>query len=828
MEENERAFALGVGRIITQPGIVIPLDETNLTVAFGGDGDSTTVLYTTSNESFDGTAAAKRTAVRAALRMEDPVRYMEELSGAALASAAGAESLFSLITVDAGTALFHDVLFSRPSYGGALDNQSPAATWRRVCSPALEAVRTGHVVRQVASLLERMAAASASTASDAVGKLRSQIVASVFSFLSALAAKVMHETDGRMSYVPDGHCVIVAIPYGAGLASAPYEVKLVVNDPTGSGWRILDERFRLGGDAPVARRLEMLVEFSSKCVADAITKTRSLALAPPPTNPSAPSGRAPVVKASISTSENSNCEGDGYATVISEDGRSHFQTPLTDFRVDFRADRGRVMEAVVGPRAVGQEDLTAPSLLKWFSLHFGLHTHGQTESGKACEHSDPGVFLKGAPRDLLVWGEAPVMPADKPKKWRICKINDCAPTGTLSGWEEKIIGLHKFDNAGGRRVRRRAGASNLLDRVATSVSLVVGRLFWGLQGAAPPPDYADRYEPPGTTNRDLEDAALLLTDVYSFRGNDNRPAVSVCLKEDEDGTRRYTFWVLGNAPSAETLRAVRLVKRAGRGGPLTGEDTSLKVARCMWYGVSPSASEDDLAATGSDCPSSTVKRRLPEGGVGFGFYTPRCLYHDRNSHVHLYSDYQGPYERVRYEPGTGELFIGGRVLLGEGSGAGSGASRSADETIASPTSTWDALERPLLLVSLASEREMRINKTVIASPGRVQALHKIPSVVNKTAGEGEQEHVARTITIKIFLPSEKQEGGERPGDEGLGGEGAPCKEICPGETQVKCDSFFLPCPSEKAVLDYVLNNPLKRTKPSFRGDRPTIFMSLAY
>ena len=94
-------------------------------------------------------------------------------------------------------------------------------------------------------------------------------MASAISFLVATAAHIMHLTNGQLTYIPEGHCVNITIP-----KHNLSEVNLVINDPIGAGWRILRNDINKAVTVPnIMSKLEILIEFSSKCVIHAIVKS---------------------------------------------------------------------------------------------------------------------------------------------------------------------------------------------------------------------------------------------------------------------------------------------------------------------------------------------------------------------------------------------------------------------------------------------------------------------------------------------------------------------------------------------------------------------------
>ena len=235
MHGHDLGHASGFGKIITGPGIVLPLSEENDIVAFGARGDSTAVLMTTDNAIFESNIFTRRKIIGQILRdhinwHNSPVAFMEELSRVAMGSPAMPESAISSIQIDAGTCLFQDGMFVRTD---ERQSTTPVAiAWRRICSPSLDPFSEGYIVKQLSSIVASFRLKSSSVAAL---EQRQRIVASAVSMLAATAAQVMHLTNGRLTYVPDGHCIYITMPKVRD-SSSKYEANMVVNDPTGSGW----------------------------------------------------------------------------------------------------------------------------------------------------------------------------------------------------------------------------------------------------------------------------------------------------------------------------------------------------------------------------------------------------------------------------------------------------------------------------------------------------------------------------------------------------------------------------------------------------------------
>lgn len=725
MHGYDPRHASGFGKIITRPGVAVRL--TPDAVAFGARGDSTVVLLTTGNEEFEKMVDDRRAAIQQRLFEHaewkaSPVDFMVRVARLAASSTAMAESSLSNIFFDTGTSLFDDEMFVRLQAEGA----SLPVAWRRVCSPELDRFSKEYAVKTLSSVVSSFRTAAAKAVIDQ----RRKIVADTVSLLTATAAQIMHLTDGELTYIPDGHCVNIAMPM-----ERADVVNVVINDPTGTGWKILDAD--TAAVATSGARLESLVEFCSKCVVDAIVKNgldnaamKKIVDAVSIFKTTAAQGKGHP-KMAVLTSGNSTVTGKGALSIIAEDGQQHTQLPLSEYRVDVSVDRGSVA-INVEPRVVNEGEFTSPSILQWYNMSQVMSRRVKNEEGEQ----------EGKRPDDQEWMGVPVSPVSAPKQWRACQISD--RVFAERSWRSRLVRAHKFEWD-----CKRSNSQTTLDNIAAAVAVVTHN-----SRAVSAHDTANQCE---TIDENLINATKLLCDVYGFGKNDNKPVVVLDKTEEQreigDG-EQYVLTIIGNAPSAESVRAIRVVKQKSYSAnfrlQVDRSDCTLSSA-CKWFEISPAK------IVGHPCRQNTDF-----------LFTPRCFYHTQDeSYVHLYSDGDGPYDNVTFDTETRSLEIGG---------GGGVAAPVAGQVIA-------LIERPLVVAAAASVSPVMVNGEHSAEPLEVSSLNnKKTGDVGSGIVELSGRHGAcsfpssnKVISVQLSLPP---------------------------PLEIQCTSSHFKCPTEAAILKY--------------------------
>nr|AKS10614.1 wsv442-like protein [Metopaulias depressus WSSV-like virus] len=864
MHGYDSGHVSGFGKIITRPGIVLPLTEENDVVAFGARGDSTTVLLTTDNVEFERIVFKRRKAIRQLLKSHanwdgSPVVFMSELANAATGSPAMAQSAISDIRFDTGTCLFQDDMFVQAR---GEKPQPPVIAWRRICSPILDQFSENYIVKQLSSIMTSFKIHQTSAAAT---EERRRIVASAVSVLAATAALMMHLTNGQLTYIPEGHYVYITMPKQRDFLQEKNEANLVINDPTGAGWRILDGDTQASVSGNIVSRLETLMEFSCKCVVDAIIKNGmdNIAMKKIVDSMSASSYvysssclKIGYPKMAVTTSGNSTVNGVGSLTVIAENGQRHTQIPLSEFRVDVVTAEGIAIN--IEPRIDGDEGSTSPSILQWYNIH-------QTASQQNIKENEGEKGEEEEPVMDDVWENIPVFPISAPKQWRACKISD--KVFNEETWRSKLVRLHKFDwtckkNASTTQYR------SVLNRIAAAVAIITQKTFNDrsvsndegvrtiINRCAMDAKHIDE---------NLINATTLLYDIYGFGTNKNRPIVALEKfkrgegeKEEGDG-EDYVITLVGNAPSAASVRAIRMLKQKNYSSHIKmfekemlrkitiGEECS---SACKWYGVSPTTvlRYPSNESYGGVYPRRTAcgakRRRLSKDKTMF-LFTPRCFYHTSASYVHLYADSEGPFDLVKFNPGTKNLTIGNN------NGAAATSKDIPGQVIAS-------VERPLIVAAVAADSKITVNDFQTARSLGMTSVSSSSSSSRENEDEEEneeEEHYSnRIISLKETEPGVKcrsfntnnkiinielslpfhEEGGEEEEEEEqeqeLEKEEAVAAEAARSadDIEVKCTSpDYYKCPSETAILKYGINNPFKRKTEDRIRNYNNAFLALA-
>ncbi|MPC63580.1 hypothetical protein E2C01_057679 [Portunus trituberculatus] len=496
----------------------------------------------------------------------------------------------------------------------------------------------------------------------------------------------------------------------------------------------------------------MLVEFSSKCVADALFKmgtdscnTQNIVNSMKFSQPLSPSyfpGGAPCL--TVLTSGNSTTSGLGTLTLITEDGSSHQQVFLSEFRVsltmprddpdaddnDRRHQYSNLSFNIVPAEIRGAKGITSPSILKWFPAFMPLpRDTPNTEEGEEAE----------VEQQQQEWDAVPVYPVSFPKRWRACKIDDMFNVNSEKTWKNKLVRLHNFDwsfklknGGGGRGANRLPTTTSYAPRVFEKLSMMLDMVGYkkinddmcfstrtrrGVNGGD------DR----GTPHPGLINAAAALIDLYGF--GDDRPIIQLQKKKNGFGKgdqEKYIISIVGNAPDGTSVRVLRIEKEKNFILPaelyekerddIMRDTASLPV--CKWDNVPPSTLVCyDQTSTRNNNTAVTKRQRTATEDVTSITYTPRCIYHTEDSYVHIYSESEGPVEYVTYNKATKNLQISHERPLTEGE------------------DTFSYIVRPLVVAAIASEEAIVVNGIVTATP-----LGK-KSITNEKGKEGRKTQI---------------------------------------------------------------------------------------
>nr|BDT63024.1 MAG: wsv442-like protein [Trachysalambria curvirostris nimavirus] len=880
MHSHDPKYVSGFGKIITRPGVIIPLADDHSTVAIGARGDSTIVLMTTDNTEFERQVHMRREIIRSLLSMharwdKSPVAFMEKLANMAAASNAMARSAISEIHFDAGSCLFNDDMFVRTE-GNDADTVIPAVALRRVCSPALDIFSKDYILKSLSSV---MASFTVKSRPDAIAERR-KIVASAISMLAATAARVAQLTDGRLTYVPDGHCVSVAMLKHR---SDPerFRVHLVINDPIGSGWKVLGdlERSLLEKKIAVVSRLETLIEFSCKCVVHALLM-RGLdsacmrrmvdSMEVPFYQPKAV-GSYPEM--TLLTAGNSTVAGEG-SVVVTQDGLHHIHLSLTEFQVNIVLEKGSANNIVainIEPTLSESNHTVSPSILQWYAFPYT-----EAPDSRRPEKSTDG----NNERDReSIWDSVPIRSAASAKpQWR---SSDEAVGG--DSWRSKLTRLHRFywvrTEGKENPVSADRYSSTVFDRIAAASAVVTSKAFTD-RGVSNNTDFFQKLTGQALPiERELDDlinATALLCEIYGFDGNGNKPIVTLDKTDYPEGatTKRklreidalgddagYVLTLTGNAPDASSIRVIQLVKLRSFSSPARNFEEEFDEllleegcsSACSWYGISPATA----FGYPNDKPSFCRPMCKAKGKQTTMFlFTPRCIYHTSYCYVHLYAVSEGPYGAVNYDHYSRHLTIGD-------------GSYSAD-SVESQRAGFGMQGRVLLIIAALSARtHLSINQDMSARPlgitkvsyERSRGSHDKILIERDSDGDnnssiGCKEIVTssklsnnptclksfstdnKIISVELLLRSESSYNRAEESEGTRGKVGTDDTTLCLSSTlEVKCSSMgdhdYFACPTEVAIRKYGvgISSPLKNKHEyddvgDAKYEKATIIMAL--
>lgn len=830
-----------IGKIITNPGIVMPVEDDNTVVAFGARGEYSVALLTTDNDIFEMKIKERKNVIQTHIDRYgvSPMFFISEMNKSINEGEAIVESVYNAVYIDAGTELFSDDKFS----SGVVTN---TPTWRTIGSPTLESFSGDeYIIKQLPSIVSAFSTKNKVNVRREVIDQRKRLVIDAFSMLSAISAQIMHITDGSLTYVPEGHCVYVAMTKKS---STAHEVCLIINDPAGSGWRLMDERFRdtflATSTKPelITSRVEMLVEFSSKCVADALLKMGSDSNSTlnvvnnmkfPVSSTMSNKGHMPgsLQRFTVLTSGNSTTSGLGSLTLITEDGSSHRQLALSEFRVGLSIpgeNDNNNISFNIEPRIRGEEGITSPSILKWLPA-FSTNTEQPSPQGK-----------KEALRQQQnqEWASVPVYPAPLIKKWRACKIDDQFGGRGDNAWKSKLVKLHKFDWSS--KLRSDGNGANeplpvYAPRTFERISMVLDMIgYKKIHDMCFSQNYAIISPPAIECKKDtnLINAAAAMTDFFGFV--EERPIVHVKKEKNEFGEgdkEKYITTIVGNSPDGTSARVVRLEKEKNFSTPARDKDKAKGYLQwrhydhgecpreeptCKWAGVSPSTLVSyDTPACGSINRCHINASSEEDFIVSSMTYTPRCIFHTSNAYVHLYSDSEGPIDHASFNKITKKLQIG--------------PERAANEA----EDVFSYIERPIVVAALASEEAVLVNGTVTAIPlgKKLNTTTKDKEVLGVVREQGTRHDTSKWR--RLDLEYAKYDDGGEDGEENppsskkllasdtvsniklvmyvmANEEDTPPEDTeCAGNEIIEqvCEpSSHYACPSEAMILQYGLNN----------------------
>lgn len=416
---------------------------------------------------------------------------------------------------------------------------------------------------------------------------RKRIVADAISVISGMAMQILQITQGRVTYIPLVSCVYVAA------ISKTDKIVLLVNDPTGQGWKILPTREVNYNDA------SELLEFSVKNVTGSLFDQFKINVFSSGTLTSEGTGTVTVVDKNL----------DVFNQILLEEGRLYIDGSTNIITVNVVPTKIEEEQAARSIRRGNDHRRKSPSVFSWFNFKGNRNPTVIDVSG-----SDIGEDEY----DLLPFKRKFTGAVCKSTSKRICRIAD------KGDWTDQLLRLEKFTK---RSDYKEKPYRKRLENLATSIGLVT---FLGNRDDNSGDNAVASY---ATTDTDDEyiKAAYSLIDFNGEIGVNLLPIMERSSKNDI-----ICFSVIGNSPNSQSTRVVRFLKRATR--PPAGRSCSS--SSCTWTNVAPTS----IVSTGNGRQFS--KEEGDNKMEPVFVYTPRCLFHSLTASIHMFSDSEGPIDSM--------------------------------------------------------------------------------------------------------------------------------------------------------------------------------------
>nr|BDW09898.1 MAG: wsv442-like protein [Marsupenaeus japonicus pemonivirus] len=580
---------------LVAPGLLISISDgafllTSSTSDYGGDACAH-VLY--SGSALPSALDGKRSAIENVFGLEmTPMSVMTQIQEELVRSnAIFISHQISSVTIDAGSILF--------GQGGDRDHDGGVGWLRGNCDPVgLESCRVTTLLSMLPKQTETEKVASASD--------RHVVIADVISLLIAVAIETARLTKGKLMYVPDGHCLFLAIRQEE-LETYPHGsrrfLRLVISDPMGCGWRILGkDPFAASaalGKAPMdlRYRVNFWIELATKCVCTAVFRS------PAPE------------QLRVSTVSTGQCPSKW--SIIPDITLRVWTTPLasqTDLAKTRVSAEGRLTVTVTSSTE-GFGQIYSPPIGAWLSGPSSTVIGQQHDAESGAEFNltlgPPGNRLSVEPKFPML------VKRKRISRFTKRRLNQRRLAAFYSPESE--------ENGGMLTVSAKASTSvdgpdvSILEKLSLCLSsLMVHKYMWS----------AVKRHPSWTTE---------LFQKYDASADPKSPSLAMDMLEGLDGMalspvflsggfRRerlsYEMWMIGKGDSG--LRVLRITKKSTADGnvkELTVPIFSTSSLDCLWRN------------------RTTATWSAPGGRYVF---TPRCLHHTRHSSVHVYDEHGGP------------------------------------------------------------------------------------------------------------------------------------------------------------------------------------------
>lgn len=692
---DDAELASGIGKIVTSPGLSLVVSEeyeksnedTTSCFAFSAKGDSTVVLLT-SGEEFGNKVTERRRIITDDILQgyKNPNKIIQMLTS----SVNYQDSVLKNIEIDSGTAFFEDKLFcgnvgesfSKPPFSSSVNS------WRRICSPLL-------FNKQHRSLLTTILYSSPLTSQDVINFYRKRLVADAISFLVTLAVQLLYTTNGLLTFIPDGYNISI-VEEKSTYEVHPKNFKLVVNDPSGNGWRIINPILSKEFEKSIKEEnnLETLIEFCFKGLSNSIlygmdlNHMRNIIKSTQNNVNTWKPFKSSYKKTDISSSttdsvNNKNClitmHTFGFSNIrgIGNLPRSDQEGLPIQYTKEFCVNvklgpspklhvspRPYVNDLVDHHQELEYNNIWSPPILSWLNIENllmpTLSTGVSDGVDNNIEESDIRITNHRHYYYSYYWIlHCPVLKMTKylegernsvtsTKKWRSCQIDDGVLKDSLdfwSNWKYKMKKLDKFELTAPTRPWKL-----FFDKLSAVIAIMTHQLD-GIR------ENRCAYDPIPITS--LVETKTLVTDVYGFE-NDVQKGKPVILltkiseplteKQRTEREEWYILTIIGNSPNGQSLRAIRISKRKSYEKDETKQTANEEnYDACEWVTTMPSS----IVSIPTECNqrphySDTHLHQQEEKSSYIFLFTPRCIHHDINSSVHLYSHNIGHTDSIYY------------------------------------------------------------------------------------------------------------------------------------------------------------------------------------
>nr|BDV49853.1 MAG: wsv442-like protein [Penaeus semisulcatus pemonivirus] len=497
-------------------------------------------------------------------------------------------SQITSVTIDAGS-----MLFSKTKAEHSTNNGSGGILWlrNRLDPIGLDTYRISTVLSMLPKASENVAP----------GSDRYVVIADVISLLIAIALETARLTKGKLTYIPDGHCLFLAIPQ-EGLVTRLHgirrDLRLIINDPMGCGWRILGKdpftaATAAGKGMEFRYRANFWTELATKCVCSAIFRS-----------PSPEQLRDNVVSTGQCPSKWPILPGITLRV---------WTNPLTS-QIDLAKTRvsakGCLTVTVTSRETIGES--YSPPIGAWLSGHSatGIESYGTECSTEfSLILGPPGNRVSVEPKFPVHMNSSPI------SEFTRRRINQRRLATLYSSESEENGGMLTINvdvDVDDKRVL-------VLEKLSLCFSsLVVHKYMWSAVKRHPSWTKLIRIS---DSNNDLKSQSLCMDILEQISGMTLSPVLL------SGGFRRdrlsYEMWMIGK--NNKGLQVIRILKKS----TANGNANELTIPLFSFFSGQECQWQNRATATWS-APGERY------------IFTPRCLHHSQFSSVHVYDEHGNP------------------------------------------------------------------------------------------------------------------------------------------------------------------------------------------